>query len=222
MLAYEAMRAEAIQSATTPRSVSPLSCPLIPQLAFVAMEPELATQLDDAYYHWYYELNATAFDIDDADVEQAEATWVRTRLGEPELRLDDARFYTVTTVSSGAWQWRRVERSEGDPSPAALDLLERYRKDGADASRSERIGLVATSIKDDTFTWNACLENHSPGGEEYGPAFLSAGWLLVSWTLNFQPQLTRLHEPDVYQDAFRFGIALRDAQIAYDSDAQAD
>ncbi len=195
-------------------SVAAQLLPVIPTLAPVAASAELAVALDDAYYLWFHDFAGTAFDIDDPDVEQAEATWVRNRLAEPDLRVDDARFYVVSMVTSAGWQWRRVEQGEQDPRApqVALDWLSRYRPKGAFISRSETVGLVAIMTFED-----ADLEAHSPGGPEHGHAVLSAGWLLVRcFLLDPQPQFARLHSADVFEDGFRFGVALRDAQIAYD------
>jgi predicted RNA-binding Zn-ribbon protein involved in translation (DUF1610 family) len=192
---------------------------VLPLLAELAAEPDLSERLNDAYFRWYYALTGTSFDIDDSDIKAAEATWVRNQLAEPELRADDARFYTLTACTSAGWQWRRAEQPENAPSApsAALHWLERYRARGDAPGRSETIGLVADAMED-----NAALERHSPGGEAYGHAFLTAGWLLFRESiLTHRPQLARLHSEDLLQRSFRFGIALRDAQVAYDGESAA-
>lgn len=186
---------------------------VLPALVGVVDNSSLSDRLDDAYFRWYYALTGTTFDIGDPEIDAAQATWTRNLLAKPDLRADDARFHTLTACSTGGWQWRRAEQPEDSPGAphAALDWLERYRSRGDVSGRSETIGLIADAIEDD-----AALERHSPGGEAYGQAFLTAGWLLMHESVLAHSQFARLHTEDLFQRSFRFGVALRDAQVAHD------
>jgi hypothetical protein len=88
---------------------------------------------------------------------------------------------------------------------------ERYRDSGHSASRSEIVGLTAGAIAED-----AALDANSPGGPEYGHFFISAGWVLEhAVLLHPAPQFSNLHPLELLQRSFRFGVALRDAQVAH-------
>ena len=197
-------------------SVARQLCPYIPELA--QFTGELGDRLDLAYYDWYYQLTGTSFDIEDADLQAAEAVRARNVLGDPAARADDARFYGLTAASTAGWQWRRSEQVGYDPSAPELAHVwaERYLDGTRATGRSETIGLIADAVAD-----VVALEAHSPGGEELGFVFLNAGWLLTH--SNFfepQPQLAAFHPMERLHDAFRFGVALRDAQVAYDAAAR--
>jgi hypothetical protein len=184
-----------------------------PDLAEIEAEPTLSERLDDAYFDWYFALNTTSFEIGDKDVEAAEAMNARNVLGDPQARGDDARFYSLTACSTAGWHWRRAEQGDSEPSAPlqTLEWLERYSGGSSAATRSEIIGLVAAATAPDEG-----LEHHSPGGTPFGLAFLNAGWFLLDGTiLASQPGVADLHSLETFQTVFRFGVALRDAQVAY-------
>jgi hypothetical protein len=180
----------------------------VPELAH--FDDTLTSQLDLAYYDWYFQLTGTTFDIEDNELEEAEAMHARNVLGDPALRADDARFYTLTAASTAGWQWRRAEQVGYEPSAsgAAHSWAERYRGRTI-GGRSETIALIAAAIS----TEDGALEQHSPGGA----AFLAAGWLLVrDGFFGALPEPVP-HSVERLEESFRFGVALRDAQVVYDA-----
>jgi hypothetical protein len=190
--------------------------PIAPQTSVLLSDSELSDRFNDSCFRWYYALNGTSFDIEDDEVEAAEATHARNLLADPDLRADDVRFYLLTAFSTGGWQWRVAEEraTPATPDEQTLSWLDRYRSN-PNVSRSELIGQVAAAIADD-----AALERHSPGGdrdEQLGLAFLTGGWLLAAHIVEMQPQYGQIHSEDLLQSSFRFGVALRDAQVAVDS-----
>ena len=63
---------------------------------------------------------------------------------------------------------------------------------------------------------DAALDASSPGGPEYGHFFISLPGPRHAALLHPAPQFAKLHRLELLQRSFRFGVALRDAQVAYD------
>jgi len=176
-----------------------------------------AARLDLAFYDWCFQLFGTEFDIPDDDVRIAEAVNARNVLGDPNARQDDVRFYTLTALSTAGWQWRRAEQMGCEPSAPEIahHWAEKYLTDGTVSGRSEAIGLTAAAIVD-----SVDLDRHSPGGMEHGAVFFETGWLLAMYVLD-PTKFSKVHPPERHAAAFRFGVALRDAQVACDAVALA-
>jgi hypothetical protein len=194
----------------------PVAVQLHPQapdaLRPLVQDEEASERFDEAAFQFFVAFTGTAFDIEDPELEGADATYARTLAGDPSLRADDPRFYTLTAVSGSGWQWRRAE--EGDDRSAIVEETEhwlaRYRN-GTAQTRSEIIGQTAHAIAD-----TDALESRLYASKETGYASLLGGWLLTyTIFLAPQPQMARLHPQERLFDSFRFGVALRDAEVAY-------
>ena len=181
-----------------------------PALGAAAPDDELVERFGHAAFTWFYEFAATPFDIDDVDVEAAEATGMRNLAGDPNMRADDKRFYALTAFSTGGWQWRRAEEAvglSGQVDETTAQWVGRYRGTGDRHTRSEVIGLVATMISDET-----TLERRSTSEGILRGAFLFPEAMF----LGSSSPVASLHPHELCWHAFRFGVSLRDAQVAYD------
>lgn len=118
----------------------------LPELAVLSATD--AARLDLAFYDWCFQLFGTSFDIPDDDVRAAEAVNARNVLDDPHARQDEARFYTLTALSTAGWQWRRAEQMGHEPSApeVAHRWAEKYLSGRTVAGRSEAIGLTAAAI----------------------------------------------------------------------------
>lgn len=200
----------------------PVAAQLAPQapeqFAPLLADSEATERFNQAAFGFFAAFTGTSFDLEDEELEQAQAMQARTGAGDPNLRADDPRFYLLTACSQNGWQWRRAEEREDGQAliPEVRDWLARYQRENGEAqSRSEVISLTAMAIVD-----TQALELRLHQDSDVGYASLLGGWLLSYWILLApQPQLLKIHPSELLINTFRFGVALRDAEIAYDLSA---